>query len=60
VVALIVSFALWSVVVFGTRAYLRRTAGGLEPFDLRPFGYTSDEARALLYALNDVGPRLLR
>jgi len=54
-VALIVSFVLWGVMVFGTLAYLRRTAGGLEPFDLRPFGYTPEEARALLYALSDIG-----
>jgi hypothetical protein len=46
---------LWGVMMFGTLAYLRRTAGGLEPFDLRPFGYTPDEARALLYALSDIG-----
>jgi len=55
VVALLVSFALWGVMMFWTLAYLRRTAGGLEPFDLRPFGYTPEEARALLYALSDVG-----
>ena len=55
VVALIVSFALWGVMVFWTLAYLRRTAGGLEPFDLRPFGYTPEEARKLLYALSSVG-----
>src|SRR5262245_25566767 len=54
-VALIVSFALWGVMVFGTLAYLRRIAGGLEPFDLRPFGYTPQEARALLHALSDIG-----
>jgi hypothetical protein len=55
VVALIVSFALWSVMVFWTLAYLRRVAGGLEPFDLRPFGYTPEEARALLFALSSIG-----
>src|SRR5215813_1172209 len=55
VVALIVSFALWGMMMFWTLAYLRRTAGGLEPFDLRPFGYTPAEARALLYALSSVG-----
>src|SRR5215470_4116149 len=54
-VALIVSFILSGVMAFGTLAYLRRTAGGLEPFDLRPFGYTPEEARALLYALSDIG-----
>jgi len=55
VVALLVSLALWGVMMFWTLAYLRRTAGGLEPFDLRPFGYTPEEARALLYALSSVG-----
>jgi hypothetical protein len=55
VVALIVSFVLWGVMVFWTLAYLRRIAGGLEPFDLRPFGYTPDEARALLFALSSIG-----
>jgi hypothetical protein len=55
VVALIVSFALWGVMVFWTLAYLRRIAGGLEPFDLRPFGYTPEEARALLFALSSIG-----
>jgi hypothetical protein len=54
-VALIVSFILWGVMVFGTLAYLRRLAGGLEPFDLRPFGYTPEEARALLHALSAIG-----
>jgi hypothetical protein len=55
VVALIVSFALWGVMVFWTLAYLRRIAGGLAPFDLRPFGYTPEEARALLFALSSIG-----
>ena len=55
VVALLVSLALWGVMMFWTLAYLRRTAGGLAPFDLRPFGYTPEEARALLYALSSVG-----
>lgn len=54
-VALTVSFALWGVMVFFTLAHLRRIAGGLEPFDLRPFGYTVEEARALLHALSDIG-----
>jgi len=55
VVALIVSFALWGVMVFYTLAYLQRIAGGLAPFDLRPLGYTVAEARALLAALSDIG-----
>jgi len=57
VVALIVSFALWGIMAFWTVAYLRRVAGGLAPFDLRPFGYTVEEAQALLHALSDIGRR---
>jgi len=57
VVALIVSFALLALMVFWTVAYLRQIAGGLEPFDLRPFGYTVEEARTLLHALSDIGRR---
>jgi hypothetical protein len=55
VVALIVSYVLMGVMAFWTLAYLRRTAGGLLPFDLRPFGYTPDEARTLLHALSGIG-----
>src|SRR5262245_23620676 len=41
--------------VFWTVPYLRRIAGGLEPFDLRPFGYTLEDARVLLQALSEIG-----
>ena len=54
-VALVVSMALWAVMVFGTLAYLRRIAGGLAPFDLRPWGYDVGEARRLLAALSEIG-----
>jgi hypothetical protein len=54
-VALVVSIALWAVMVFSTLAYLRRISGGLEPFDLRPYGYDLSEARALLAALSQFG-----
>jgi hypothetical protein len=54
-VALIISIAIWAVMVFWTLAYLRRISGGLEPFDLRPFGYDVGEARALLMALSQLG-----
>src|SRR4051812_19189054 len=55
VVSLALSIALWAVMVFVTLAYLRRIAGGLEPFDLRPFGYDVEEARAFLIALSPIG-----
>jgi len=54
-VALVVSIALWAVMVFWTLAYLRRISGGLEPFDLRTYGYDLNEARALLAALSQLG-----
>lgn len=54
-VALVVSMALWAFMVFWTFAYLRRISGGIEPFDLRPFGYDVAEARALLAALSQLG-----
>src|SRR5947209_14804572 len=54
-VALVASIALWAFMVFWTLAYLRRISGGLEPFDLRPFGYDLAEARALLFALSEFG-----
>lgn len=52
---LLVSIALWAVMVFGTLAHLRRLADGLDPFDVRPFGYSVGEARLLLDALGDAG-----
>ena len=54
-VALVVSIALWAFMVFWTLAYLRRISGGLEPFDLRTYGYDLSEARALLAALSQLG-----
>jgi len=54
-VALVLSIAIWAVMVFWTLAYLRRISGGLDPFDLRPFGYTVEEARAFLTALSQIG-----
>jgi hypothetical protein len=54
-VAMIVSLAIWAFMVFSTLAYLRRISAGLEPFDLRPFGYDVGEARAFLTALSQIG-----
>jgi hypothetical protein len=55
IVALIVSFAVFALMEFWSMPYLRHIAGGLEPFDGRVFGYTVEEARALLGALSDIG-----
>jgi hypothetical protein len=55
IVAVIASTALLAFMMFWTLAYLRRVSGGLTPFDLRPFGYSFDEARAFLFAISDIG-----
>jgi hypothetical protein len=52
---MLVSIVLWAAMVFGTLAHLRRLAGGLDPFDVRPFGYSVGEAHLLLDALGDAG-----
>jgi hypothetical protein len=41
--------------VFGTLAHLRQLAGGLDPFDVRPLGYGTAQARSLLDALGEQG-----
>lgn len=54
-VVMLVSIALWAVMIYGTLAHLRQLAGGLDPFDVRPFGYSTAQARTLLDALGDGG-----
>src|ERR1700674_2988609 len=54
-VILTASIALWAVMVFGTLAHLRQLAGGIDPFDVRPLGYSTAQARALLDALGEAG-----
>lgn len=49
------SIALWAAMVFGTLAHLRQMAGGIDPFDVRPLGYGTAQARALLDALGEPG-----
>jgi hypothetical protein len=46
---------LWAVMFFGTLAHLQALAGGAAPFDIRPLGYSYDEARAFLEALGEQG-----
>jgi hypothetical protein len=55
VIALAVNIGFWAFMVFWPLDYLRHLAGGLEPFDLRPFGYSVEEARAFLYAISEIG-----
>jgi hypothetical protein len=52
---LVASGILWAVMFFGTLAHLKEVAGGLAPFDVRPFGYSYADARAFLSALGEAG-----
>ena len=45
---------LYFIMIFGTLAHLEDVSG-LTPFDMRPMGYTIDEAAQLLHALGDAG-----
>ena len=52
---LVASGVLWAVMFFGTLPHLSRLAGGASPFDIRPMGYSYDEARAFLAAIGEQG-----
>ncbi len=46
---------VYLVMVFWTLPYIAQQAGGARPFDLRPMGYSFDEARNFLSALSEQG-----
>lgn len=52
---LVASGVLWAIMFFGPLAHLSRLAGGPKPFDIRPTGYSYDEARAFLDAIGEQG-----
>ena len=47
--------AVYATMVFWSLPRLSAMAGGVQMFDLRPMGYSFDEAQAILAALGDVG-----
>jgi hypothetical protein len=47
--------AIYGVMVMITLPRIAAEAGGLLPFDLRPLGYSVDEAKAFLAALSQTG-----
>lgn len=55
--ALLVNLALGGFMLFGTLARLSEFADGLEPFDLRPRGYSIGEARTLIVLMGEEGRR---
>ena len=54
---LVASGLVWAVMFFGPLAHLSRLAGGASPFDIRPMGYSHDEAYAFLNAIGEQGRR---
>lgn len=52
---LVASGLIWAVMFFGPLAHLSRLAGGATPFDVRPMGYSYDQARAFLEAIGEQG-----
>lgn len=49
------TLALYLVMVVWTLPAIQAAAAGLRPFDLRPMGYSADEAQRFLNALSDEG-----
>ncbi|ASP20572.1 hypothetical protein ANTHELSMS3_01886 [Antarctobacter heliothermus] len=54
----VVTLSVYFVMVLWTLPKIAAAAGGLLPFDLRPWGYTPEEAAALLSALSEAGRTL--
>ncbi|MFT4959029.1 MAG: hypothetical protein ACI92Z_000101 [Paracoccaceae bacterium] len=52
------TFAIYLTMLTWTLPDISADAAGLVPFDMRPFGYSPDEARAFLAALGDKGRAL--
>ncbi len=47
--------AVYGIMVAWSLPFIAQSAGGLHPFDLRPMGYSFDEAAAFLSALSQEG-----
>ncbi len=52
------TLGVYAVMIVWTLPGISQSAGGLPPFDLRPMGYSPDEARAFLSALGPEGRAL--
>jgi hypothetical protein len=52
---LVASGLMWAGMFFGPLTHLSRLAGGASPFDVRPMGYSYDEAHAFLGAIGEQG-----
>ncbi len=54
------TLAVYAIMIFWSLPRVADAAGGLAPFDMRPSGYTLDEARAFLAALDADGSAFYR
>ena len=54
-ILLVLSGLLWAAMFFGTLAHLQLLAGGAAPFDIRPLGYSYQDAKAFLAAIGEAG-----
>jgi hypothetical protein len=50
---LVASGLVWAMMFFGPLTHLSCLAEGVSPFDIRPMGYSYDEAYAFLNAIGD-------
>jgi len=57
---LLATGGLYLAMVIWTLPTIAREAGGLVPFDMRPLGYSADEAAAFLAALSEKGLAVYR
>jgi hypothetical protein len=55
-----VTLAIYLTMVLWSLPFISAEAGGLVPFDMRPTGYSFDEARAFLAALTEEGNAFYR
>lgn len=49
------ALAVYGAMILWSLPFITAEAGGLRPFDIRPFGYNVHDARAFLSALSDTG-----
>ena len=54
---LVASGLVWAMMFFGPLAHLSHLARGVSPFDIRPMGYSYNEAYAFLSAISERGRR---
>ena len=56
-ISFVATVGVYLLMLFWTLPLISTAAGGLPPFDLRPFGYTAQDAQTFLGALSEEGRR---